>query len=355
MSDYLIVINPGSTTTKMALFDGRIKMAEAFCRHDPRELATYDNVADQFEYRMEEINRWLESLHIEAGELKVVVGRGAPLRPVDGGSYVITDQMIDDVRNRRYSNHASNLGPIIARHLAERFGVPSLIADPITVDNFTALARTSGFPGIERRCRAHTLNIREVSRREAAKLGKRLEEVNFVTVHMGGGISVAALRGGKVVDVNDGLLGMGPFSPDRAGALPIGALVKLCYSGKYTEKELTDKLSKESGLMGYLGVADLQRVEEMIDDGDEQALFHFNAMAYQIGKEIGAAAAVLEGDLAAIILTGGMAHSARLVSEIRKYVGFIAPVSVVPGEFEMEALAAAGVRFLHGEEELQQY
>jgi len=355
MSDYLIVINPGSTTTKMALFDGPVKMAETFCRHDPEELAAFDNVADQFEYRMTEIDRWIESLSINQGELKAVVGRGAPLRPLDVGSFRISDQMIDDLRNRRYSNHASNLGPIIARHLGERFGVPSLITDPITVDNFTDLARVSGFPGIERRCRAHTLNIREVSRREAAKLGKRLEDVNFVTVHMGGGISVAALSGGRVVDVNDGLLGMGPYSPDRCGALPIGALVKLCYSGTYTEKELTARLSKESGLAGYLGVADLQRVEQMIDEGDSKAEFHFNAMAYQIAKEIGAAATVLRGDFAAVILTGGMANSNRLVSEIRKYIDFLGSVLVVPGEFEMEALAAAGMRFLKGEEELKPY
>ena len=160
MSDYLIVINPGSTTTKMALFDGPVKMAETFCRHDPEELAAFDNVADQFEYRMTEIDRWIESLSINQGELKAVVGRGAPLRPLDVGSFLISDQMIDDLRNRRYSNHASNLGPIIARHLGERFGVPSLITDPITVDNFTDVARVSGFPGIERRCRAHTLMMR---------------------------------------------------------------------------------------------------------------------------------------------------------------------------------------------------
>jgi butyrate kinase len=354
MADYLLIINPGSTSTKTALFDGDTKAAEEVCRHDPAELAKFDNVADQFDYRMKEIDRWIDSLSF-GDDLRAVVGRGAPLRPLEGGSYEITDQMIDDLRRRRYSNHASNLGPIIARHLGERYGVPSLISDPITVDNFTDLARVSGVPEIERKCRSHALNIKEVSRREAAKIGKRLDQVNFVTAHMGGGISVAALQGGKVVDVNDGLLGMGPFSPDRAGALPIGGLVKLCFSGKYSEKELTDKLSKKSGLVAYLGKADLREVEKMIDDGDEKASLCFNAMAYTIAKEIGIAAVVLRGDYEAVILTGGMAHSNRLVGEIKKYTSFLGKIIVVPGEFEMEALAAAGMRYLSGSETLKTY
>ncbi|MGD8923190.1 MAG: butyrate kinase, partial [Candidatus Zixiibacteriota bacterium] len=309
----------------------------------------------QFDYRMKEIDRWIESLNIDIGDIAAVVGRGAPLKPLEGGCYGISDQMLDDLRTRRYSNHASSLGALIAHHLGQRYDVPSVISDPITVDNFTDLARVSGIPEIQRKCRSHALNIKEVSRREAEKLGKKLEEVNFVTCHMGGGISVAALQAGKIVDVNDGLLGMGPFSPDRAGALPIGGLVKLCFSGEYTEKELTDKLSKKSGLVAYLGKADLREVEQMIDGGDEKAALYFNAMAYQIAKEIGIASVVLKGDFQAIILTGGMANSQRLVSEIKKYVAFLGEVTVVPGEFEMEALAAAGVRYLSGQEKLKTY
>jgi butyrate kinase len=301
------------------------------------------------------IDEWIKSLEIDESQIKAVVGRGAPTKPLAGGSYAINRQMLDDVKTARYANHASNLGAIIAHHLGERFGVPSLISDPITTDNFTDIARVSGIPEIQRKCRAHTLNIKEVCRREAAKLGKKLEEVNFIAVHMGGGVSVAALAGGKVVDVNDALLGMGPFSPDRAGALPIGGLVKLCFSGKYSEKELTKRLSKESGLVAYLGVADLRKVEEMIDSGDQKALFYFNAMAYQIAKEIGATAAVFCGDYEAIILTGGMANSERLVAEIRKHIDFLGKVIVVGGEFEMEALAAAGLRYLLGVEELKEY
>jgi butyrate kinase len=355
MSQHMLIINPGSTSTKTALFDDLRKATEETVRHDAKELARFDNVADQFNYRMEGINRWIETLDLKEGQIRVVVGRGAPLKPLEGGSYAISDQMLEDVRTALYSNHASNLGAIIAHHLAGRFDVPSLISDPITVDNFTEVARVSGVPEIKRKCRSHALNIKEVSRREAARIGKKLENVSFVTVHMGGGISVAALRGGQIIDVNDGLLGMGPFSPDRAGALPIGGVIELCFSGTYTKKELIDKFSKNSGLIAYLGEADLRKVEDMIDSGDQRALLCFKAMAYQIAKEIGAAATVLHGEFEAVILTGGMANSKRLIDEITNHIAWMKRVIVVPGEFEMEALAAAGVRFLNGEEQLKTY
>ena len=355
MPDLLLIINPGSTSTKMALFDAGRKVSEETVRHDSTELAKFDNVADQFERRMLEIDKWIGSLNLQSGDVKAVVGRGAPLKPLEGGAYEISEQMLEDLRSRKYSNHASNLGAIIADHLAKRYNVPSLISDPITIDNFTEVARISGVPEIERKCRVHALNIKEVCRREAAKSGKRLEDVNYVAVHMGGGVSVAALQGGKVIDVNDALLGMGPFSPDRAGALPIGGLVKLCYSGRFTEKQMIDKLSKGSGLVAYLGAADLRDVEKMIDAGDKKALLHFEAMGYQIAKEIGQAAVALCGKFDAIVLTGGMANSKRLVDVIESYAGFLGKIIVVPGEFEMEALAAAGMRVLSGQEKLKVY
>ncbi len=355
MPTYLIIINPGSTSTKAALFDGDNRIAEETIRHDAHDLAQFDNVADSFEFRMQAINPWLEGLGVDLKQVKAVVGRGAPVKPLAGGSYAISAQMLDDLRTMKYSNHASNLGAIIAHHLAERFAVPCMITDPITTDNFTDIARVSGIPEIQRKCRVHALNIKEVCRREAAKIGRKLEEVNYVCAHMGGGVSVAALEGGRVVDVNDALLGMGPFSPDRCGALPIGPLVKLCYSGKFTEKELIDKLSRKSGLVAYIGATDLRECEKMIRAGDEKALLYFNAMAYQIAKEIGQAATVLKGNFEAIVLTGGMAKSQRLVDEISKYVSFLGKVIAVGGEFEMEALAAAGMRFLSGQEKLKEY
>ncbi|HOP08064.1 MAG TPA: butyrate kinase [candidate division Zixibacteria bacterium] len=355
MENGLIIINPGSTSTKMALFDGDVLVAEQTIRHDGAELSRFDNVTDQFDFRMQAIDAWIDSLDLPKGQPKAVIGRGAPLRPLEGGTYKITDLLLDDLRTMRWSNHASNLGSIIAEHLGRRYGIPSMIADPVTVDNFIEVARISGVPEIERKCRVHALNIKEVCRREAEKLGKKLTEVNFVAVHMGGGISVAALQRGKVIDVNDALHGMGPFSPDRAGALPIGGLVKLCFSGKYDEKQLMAKLSRESGLTAYVGSSDLREVEKMIEAGDEKALLYFNAMAYQIAKEIGQAAVALAGKFEAIVMTGGMANSRRLVDEIQKYCGFLGKVIVVPGEFEMEALAAAGMRFLRGEEQLKEY
>lgn len=355
MSNFILVINPGSTSTKLALFEDENKISEEIVRHDLSELTKFDNVADQFEYRMLSIDGWLNSTGFDFKKLSAVIGRGALLRPLVGGSYEITDQMIDDIRTMKYSNHASNLGAIFAKFLAERYSVPSLISDPITVDNFTDVARVSGIPEIERKCRVHALNIKEVCRREAAKKGKKLNELNYVCAHMGGGISVASLKVGKVVDVNDGLLGMGPFSTDRSGALPIGELVKLCFSGKYSEKEMIDKLSKKSGLVAYLDEADLRKVEEMIEKGDKKAMLYFEAMAYQIAKEIGTAAVVLKGDFEAIILTGGMAFSDRLVNLIKKYSGFLGEFIIVPGELEMEALAAAGLRFLNKQEELIKY
>lgn len=351
----MLIINPGSTSTKAALFDGDNKLAEGNVRHDPKELAKFHNVADQYDLRMHEIDHWISGLGLGPGALKAVVGRGAPTKPLEGGSYEISDQMIEDLRTMKYSNHASNLGAIIACSLAERFNIPSLISDPITTDNFTEIARISGVPEIPRKCRAHALNIKEVCRRQAAGVGKRLEDLNYVAVHMGGGVSVAALERGRIVDVNDALLGMGPFSPDRAGALPIGGLVKLCYSGKFTEQEMIDKLSRKSGLVAYIGVADLIETEKMIDSGDQKALLYFDAMAYQIAKEIGSMATVLRGQYEAIVLTGGMAHSKRLIAEITKHVEFLGKVIAVPGEFEMEALAAAGVRYLTGQENLKQY
>jgi butyrate kinase len=355
MPDYLIIINPGSTSTKVALFDGAKKVAEEGVSHDSKELAKFDNVADQFTFRMQGIDSWIASLNIDPKQIKAVIGRGAPLKPLEGGSYKITEAMLNDVKTMKYSNHASNLGAIIAHHLATRYSVPCMITDPITTDNFTDLARISGVPEIPRKSRAHALNIKEVCRREAEKIGKKLEEVNYVAAHMGGGVSVAALQGGKIVDVNDALLGMGPFSPDRAGALPIGGLVKLCYSGKFSEKEMTDKLSRKSGLLAYIGEADLRAVEKRILGGDMQAQLYFNAMAYQIAKEIGMAAVVLRGQYEAIVLTGGMAKSEMLVGEIHHYIAFLGKVITVGGEFEMEALAAAGMRHLQGGEKLREY
>ncbi len=355
MDEVIIVINPGSTSTKMALFKGKERLSEEAVSHPADELAAFDNVADQFDLRMKNIDQWLKAQKIDDKKVVAVAGRGAPLRPLEGGAYNINEKMLDDLRHARYANHASNLGAIIADHLGKRYNVPAVIVDPVTIDNFTVYARISGIPEIERKCRSHALNIKEVCRREAEKMNKTLEECRFVAVHMGGGISVAAVDRGKIVDVNDALLGMGPFSPDRAGALPIGALVKLAYSEKYTEKELLTKLSRESGLKAYIGEADLRKVEKMIADGDKKAELYYGAMIYQMAKEIGVCATVLKGTYNAIVLTGGMAKSEKLVNTLQEYIAFLGKVIVVPGEFEMEALAAGALRVLEKSEIPKEY
>ena len=350
MDEVIIVINPGSTSTKVALFRGKERLAEETVSHPADELQDFKNVTDQFDLRMNNIDAWLTAQGLEQKKVVAVAGRGARLRPLKSGIYRITESMLDDLRTMRYSNHAGNLGAIIADHLGRRYGVPAIIADPITLDDFPEIAKVSGIPEIERMCRLHTLNVREVSRREAAKLGKTLEECNFVTVHMGGGISVAAVERGRIVDVNDALLGMGPYSVERAGAVPIGALIKMAFSGKYSEQQLIHRLSHESGLKGYLGENDVRRVEQMIDDGDDNAALYYGAMIYQIAKEICAMTVVLKGDFEGIILTGGMAKSERLVTSLKEYIACLGDIIVVPGEFEMEALAAAAVRVLDGSE-----
>ncbi len=351
----ILVLNPGSTSTKVAIYRGPEEIHGRNIEHRAEDLAAFDQAADQFEFRRKNIESWLDQLPQSDRSFDAVAGRGAPLKPMEGGTYGISKQMIDDVRTSRYSNHASNLGPLLADYFAGKYGVPAYITDPITVDDFTDLARVSGFPGIVRKCRSHALNIKAVGRAEAARMDKKLDEVNFIVAHMGNGISVAAVKEGRIVDVNDGLLGMGPFSPDRAGALPIGPLVELCYSGKYEHRELETALSKKSGLMGYLGVNDLRKVEEMIAEGDKQAETIFNAMCYQIAREIGAVGAVLKGDIDGIILTGGMAHSRLLTNAITSYVKFMAPIKLVPGEHEMSALAEGAIRALTSEEQVKIY
>jgi len=351
----ILVINPGSTSTKVAIFKGGKAVHHQIIEHPKDQLARFDLAVEQYDLRRQGIENWLDAVPSSDRAFDAVSGRGAPVKPMEGGTYSISKQLLEDVRTSRYANHASNLGALLADFFAKKFGVPAYITDPVTVDNFTDVARISGLPEIERKCRSHALNIKAVSRAEAKKMDKKLDEVNFIVAHMGGGISVAALEMGQIVDTNDALLGMGPFSPDRAGALPVGPLVELCFSGKYQKKQFLDILSKKSGLMAYLGEADLRRVEIMIDKGDKKATLVFTAMCYQISKEIGAVAAVLKGNVDRIILTGGMAHSQRLVNTISDHVRFIAPISVVAGEFEMEALAEGAQRALAGEEPTKNY
>lgn len=354
MRRYILVINPGSTSTKVAVFEGTVNLKQKNLQHSAEDIARFDKIADQYDYRKEAILSWLKDEGYSTGELAAVVGRGGLLKPMPGGTYKVTDTMVEDARVGIQGEHASNLGAIIAKAIADDEGIDAFIVDPVAVDEFEDIARISGLPELPRRSLVHALNIKAVSRRIVSNLGKKLEDLNFVVAHLGGGISVAPVRGGRIVDVNNGNDG-GPFSPERAGGLPVGDLVKLAFSGKYTYKELKKKVIGQAGLVGYLGTNDARDVEKMIENGDKNAELIFNAMAYQIGKEIGAYAAVLSGKVDRIILTGGLAHSKRLTDNIKSMVEFIAPVEIVPGEDEMQSLAEGAYRVLRGEEKAKIY
>lgn len=350
-SQLVFVINPGSTSTKLAFFDERKSRWEQMVDH-PQGIGPHPR--DALDQRTAEIAGLLGS-KLTDWKPAAVAGRGGPLRPLKGGTYLVNDKMIDELLSERWSAHASNLGAPLARHFASKWGVPAYVVDPVTVDNFTPLARVSGIPGIVRRSRSHALNIRACAHLAAAKIGKPLARTRFVVAHLGGGISVACVGGGKIIDVNDALLGMGPFSPTRAGAVPIGPLVEMATSGEMSKEQLLRKLTHESGFMGYVGTSSLVRVEELINEGDENARLVRDAMIYQIAKEIGASAAVFKGKLDGVVLTGGLVHSHSFRKLLRSYVRWLGRILVFPGEREMEALAAGVFRILNGEEEAKDY
>ncbi|GFR35924.1 butyrate kinase [Thermobrachium celere] len=354
MRGLILAINPGSTSTKIAVFEKDVKVKQTNITHDATELAKYERIADQFEFRKQQIITYLNQEGIDIREFDCIVGRGGLLRPMPSGTYKVTEKMIEDLKIGYQGEHASNLGGIIAKSIADEIGKEAYIVDPVAVDEFEDIARISGIPEIQRRSLVHALNIKAVSRRVAKQLGKKLEDCNFIVAHLGGGISVAPLKRGRIVDVNNANES-GPFSPERCGQVPVGDLVRLAFSGKYTYKELKKKMVGQAGLVGYLGTNDARVVEEMIKNGDEKAKLIFEAMCYQIGKEIGAVSTVLFGDVDRIILTGGLAYSERLVNYVTDMVKFIADVVVVPGEDEMQALAEGAYRVLIGEEKAKIY
>ncbi|MBW1888569.1 MAG: butyrate kinase, partial [Deltaproteobacteria bacterium] len=280
--------------------------------------------------------------------LDAVVGRGGLLKGVPSGTYTINEKVLEDVRNPHLwgREHASNLGGLIANSIAEPLNIPSFIVDPVTVDELPEIAKISGVPEIEKRPLFHALNIRYTAHRLAEKIGKLFEETGLIGAHMGGGISVAAIKGGRVVDVNTAVLGSGPFSPQRAGTLPLGDVVDMAYSGQYTKDELMAKFTRKSGLIGYLGTDDVVEIEKRIKKKKKKASLILKAMCYQISKEIGACASALEGKIDSIFLTGGLAYSSLIVEEITRRTDFIAPVHVFPGENEMEALSQGALRVL---------
>ncbi len=351
----LLIINPGSTSTKIAIFDNEKPVLEQTLRHSNEELAPYATIIDQYEFIKNFILETLNANGINITKLSAVVGRGGLLKPMEGGTYSVNAKMLDDLRHALMGQHASNLGAIIASEIASQLGIQAFIVDPVVVDEMDEIARFSGMPEINRISIFHALNQKAVARRAAAELNKEYEDMNLIVAHLGGGISVGAHKKGRVVDVNNALDGEGPFSPERTGSLPVGGLMKLCYSGKYTIDEMKKKVTGKGGLVAYLGTNDGREVEKMIEDGDKNAELIYKAMAYQIAKEIGACAAVLEGKVDVVCLTGGLAYDKLLIRWIKEMVEFIGDVRVFPGEDEMIALTEGGLRVLRKDEAAKEY
>lgn len=310
---------------------------------------------EQYPQRLRLVRDCLEKRGVDPSSLAAVVGRGGLLQPLPGGTYRVNQAMLQELREARRGQHASNLGAVLAREIAGEGGIPAFIVDPVVVDEMEPLARLTGMPELERHSIFHALNQKAVARKASLALGLSYGETSLVVAHLGGGISVGAHHRGRVVDVNNALDGDGPFSPERSGGLPAGGLLRLCFGGEYSREDLHRKLVGRGGLLAYLGTHDGREVEERIDKGDREARLVYQGLAYQVAKEIGGAAAVLGGRLQAVVLTGGLAHSRRLVGWIEERVAFLGPVLVYPGEEEMEALAQGGLRVLSGEEEARAY
>ena len=356
MKRLILVINPGSTSTKFALFEEEQMLFELTLTHSHSDISKYKNIADQFGFRKDLIIQELKNRNYDPGRIAVIVGRGGLVKPIESGIYEVNEKMIADLSSGLLGQHASNLGGIIAHDIAAALpDAKAYIVDPVVVDELQPVARISGHPAVERISIFHALNQKAVARMHAASKGKNYEDINLIIAHMGGGISVGAHKKGRVVDVNNALNGDGPFSPERSGTLPAGQLADLCFSGKYAHAEIKSMITGKGGMVAYLGTNSFIDVCEMADDGDEKAILVRDAAAYQVAKEIGAMAAVLDGNVDTIILTGGLAYNEIFVSRIKSMVGFIAEVMIYPGEDEIKSLAFNGLMALNGKIAIKKY
>ncbi|WP_312700513.1 butyrate kinase [Sedimentibacter sp.] len=353
MSYKILAINPGSTSTKIALYEDEREIFVKTLDHPVELIDSFDNVEDQLQMRKEVVMSFLKEQNFDINELSAVVARGGMLPPVKSGAYTINDLMVDRVENRPVMEHASNLAAPIAYGIAKEVGVPSFIYDSVMTDELLDIARISGSPEIPRTSASHVLNTRAMAIKYAKSKGKRYDELNIIVAHLGGGISINIHSGGRIIDlVSDD---EGPFSPERAGRVPCRELINLCYSGKYDKRTMHKKLRGNGGLRAYLNTLDAREVEKMINEGNEEAKLVYEAMAYQISKGIGELATVVNGEVDVIILTGGIAHSKMLTSWIKQRVSFISHVEIMAGENEMESLAYGALRVLRGEEESKEY
>ncbi len=350
----ILALNPGSTSTKIGLFEDDRCLFKEVMRHPAEDIPPDLGREEQARYRRESLIGLLRKKNVDLGTLSALVVRGGLLKPLSSGTYLVDDHIYNDLIRAKYGWHASNLGAIIALPLAGEYGIPVYTVDPVTVDEFDPPARYSGLEGVPRLSMSHALNMKAMARRAAAMAGKQYEELNLVVVHLGSGISVSAHRLGKMVDVNNANE-EGPFSLERCGTLPALALVRLCYSGNHSREEAVKLITSRGGIYSYLGTKDFSEVESRVISGDSEVTAVVKAMAYQVAKEIGAMAAVLDGSVDRIVITGGMAHAENFVEMIKEKVGFIASLTVLPGEEELEALAAGALRVLSGETEALSY
>jgi butyrate kinase len=351
----ILVINPGSTSTKVALYEDEKALWMMNLPYSREQLSVFEKTTDQIDIRRDDILEILRSKNVELKSLSAVVGRGGPFKPLESGTYEIDEHLLKDILSGNVqADHISNIGALLAYEIAGKQGLPAFFVDPVSVDEFEPVARISGIPELERVSLLHALNIKATAIKAAKELGRPFNKLNLIVAHLGGGISICAIQKGRIVDVNNANEG-GPFSPERYGYLPVTSLVKLCYSKKFTLEEMKKRLVGNGGIVAYLGTNDVQEVEKRIHEGDEKALLIYEAMAYQISKEIGGMAAVLKCNIDAILLTGGIAHSAMLVDWIKQRVGILAHISVYAGENEMEALALGALRVLRKEEQARLY
>ena len=355
MSIKSLIINPGSTSTKIGVFEDETLLFEETLRHSTEEIAQYASIVDQKDFRKQIILDLLKEKDFDIRSLQVIVGRGGMLKPIPGGTYAVSDDLLHDLKIGKQGQHASNLGGILAREIGDEIGVPSYIVDPVVVDELMPIARYSGVPELPRTSVFHALNQKAVAKRYAKEKGVSYESLNLIVVHMGGGVSVGAHEKGRVIDVFNALDGDGAFSPERAGAVPSGALIRMCFSGEYTEKEVYKKIVGGGGFNAYLGTNDMRDVAKMIDEGDTHADEVREAFILQVCKNIGSMSCVLKGKVDAIIVTGGIAYNKAVVDKMEERAGFIAPFTVYPGEDELLALAQGALRVLNGEEKAMEY
>lgn len=355
MAYKLLIINPGSTSTKIGVYEDEKEVFVETLRHSSEEIAKYDSIFEQKGFRKEVIMNVLKDNNFDVTTLDAVVGRGGMLKPMAGGTYEVNDELLKDLKVGVQGQHASNLGGILANEIAKEVGGRAFIVDPVVVDELEAVARISGVPELPRKSKFHALNQKAVAKRFGKESKRGYENLNLIVVHMGGGVSVGAHQNGKVIDVNNALDGDGPFSPERAGSVPVGDLIKMCFSGEYTQAEVYGKIVGKGGYVAYLNTNDARDVLREKQEGNEFAELIYNAFIYQVSKSIGEMATVLKGKVDSIILTGGIAYSPIVVADIKERVEWISNVTVYPGEDELLALAQGAIRVLSGEEESKEY